>query len=102
MPQACKCASVHNNIMVHVQLGPTSPFSIPVTVLSEEGSEGGGTGGGGGDGNKRKMEEDEGEQERSAKNPRSASPDFTMLKVADKLWRSVYMYTCIYTYSIHV
>ena len=51
---------------------------------------GGGTGGGGGGGgvggdgsfNKRKMEDEgDGESQRSAKNPRSASPDFTGLKV---------------------
>ena len=45
---------------------------------------GGGGGGVGGDGsfNKRKMEDEgDGESQRSAKNPRSASPDFTGLKV---------------------
>ena len=44
---------------------------------------GGGGGSGGGDGNyKRKMEDEGEEEERAAKNPRSASPDFTNLKVA--------------------
>ena len=43
---------------------------------------GAGGGGGGGDVNyKRKMEDEGDEEERSAKNPRSASPDFTSLKV---------------------
>ena len=49
--------------------------------------------GGGGDGNyKRKMEDEGDEEERSAKNPRSASPDFTSLKV------TAYTYACIYMY----
>ena len=48
------------------------------------GGETGGGGGVGGDGNynKRKMEDEgDGESQRSAKNPRSASPDFTGIKV---------------------
>ena len=51
-----------------------------------------GGGGGGGDGNynKRKMEDEgDGEGERSAKNPRSASPDFTNLKVSLTLFSVV-------------
>jgi RNA recognition motif-containing protein len=63
-------------VYIVVVIPPTSSNAI---VNSPEVSAGGG-----GDGNyKRKMEDEGDEEERSAKNPRSASPDFTSLKVHD-------------------
>ena len=79
--------------------------SVEVQAVEGEGGGGGGGGGEGGEGGgggdvnyKRKMEDEGSEEERSAKNPRSASPDFTSLKVG------IYTFTqsCVYLCTLHV